>query len=38
MTFEKAMYDSCKELGLDSHIKTIEYKKRLLYICRKNSL
>ena len=27
MTFEKAMHDSCRELGLDSHIKTIEYKK-----------
>ena len=27
MTFEKAMHDSCRELGLDGHIKTIEYKK-----------
>lgn len=27
MTFEKAMHDSCRELGLDCHIKTIEYKK-----------
>ena len=26
MTFEEAMHDSCRELGLDSHIKTIEYK------------
>ena len=27
MTFEKAMHDSCRELGLDGHIKIIEYKK-----------
>ena len=27
MTFEEAMHDSCRELGLDGHIKTIEYKK-----------
>lgn len=27
MTFEKAMHDSCRELGYYSHIKTIEYKK-----------
>ena len=27
MTFEEAMHDSCRELGLDSHIKTIVHKK-----------
>ena len=27
MTFEEAMHDSCRELGLDSHIKTIDHKK-----------
>ena len=27
MTFEEAMHDSCRELGLDGHIKTIENKK-----------
>ena len=27
MTFEKEMHDSCRELGLDGHMKTIEYKK-----------
>lgn len=27
MTFEEAMHDSCRELGLDGHIKTIEHKK-----------
>ena len=27
MTFEKAMHDACRELGLDGHIKTIEFKK-----------
>lgn len=26
MTFEKAMHDSCRELNLDAHIKTIKYK------------
>ena len=27
MTFEKAMHDTCRELGYDGHIKTIQYKK-----------
>lgn len=27
MTFEKALYKACRELGLDSHIKEIKYKK-----------
>lgn len=27
MTFERAMQITCKELGYDSHLKTIEYKK-----------
>ena len=27
MTFEQAMHDTCRELGYDSHLKTIEYKK-----------
>ena len=27
MTFEHAMHDTCKELGYDSHLKTIEYKR-----------
>lgn len=27
MTFEQAMHDTCRELGYDGHIKTIQYKK-----------
>lgn len=27
MKFEKAMYDACRELGLDGHIKEIRFKK-----------
>ena len=27
MTFEQAMHDTCRELGYDSHLKTIEHKK-----------
>lgn len=27
MTFEKAMHDTCRELGYDSHLKEIKYKK-----------
>ena len=27
MTFEKAIHDACRELGYDSHVKEIKYKK-----------
>lgn len=27
MTFEKAIYNACRELGYDSHLKEIKYKK-----------
>ena len=27
MTFEQAMHDTCRELGYDGHLKTIEHKK-----------
>ena len=35
MTFEQAMHDTCRELGYDGHIKTIQYKKDALTYAEK---
>ena len=44
MTFEKAIYSACRELGYDGHIKEIKYKRTLnltqkkLHLILKNRL